>query len=268
MRNRDAWQPTKYVIRDGTLRGSRDPSELGIRSRLAGDCEAAVCWTAIREHATGILADVGCGKVPLYGVYKDLVSEVICIDWPDTLHDSPHLDIEADLNDGLPLPDASVDTILATSVLEHLRKPDLFWSEAARALRPGGKVILTVPFFYWLHEEPHDYHRFTKYQFQAACRDHGFAVVTLLETGGPLSIILDIAGKNTPWLAAPYQSFACWLASTRLGKRIDERGANNFPLSYCVVAAKTPGHEHSETARSVAIVERTAAPCSRLNRPR
>jgi SAM-dependent methyltransferase len=238
MRNQESWRPSKFVLVDGTLRASRDQAEVGIRSRMVADVEAAVCWSALRKHATGILADVGCGKVPLYEVYKDLVSNVICIDWAHTWHGSSHLDIEADLNRGLPLPDSSVDTILCSSVLEHLRKPDLFWSEARRALRPGGKVIATVPFLYWLHEEPHDYYRFTKHQFRVVCEEHGLRVLEIQESGGPLCVILDIIGKNTPWLVAPYQAFACWLSKSRLGKRIDERGVSSFPSGYCVVVSK------------------------------
>ena len=238
MRNRETWQPSKFVVEGGTLRGSRDPSELGIRSRMIGDIEAAAYWNVLREHATGVLADVGCGKVPLYEAYRDRVSDVICIDWADTWHASSHLDLEADLNEGLPLPEEAADTILSTDVLEHLRRPDLFWSGVARALRPRGKIILGVPFLYCLHEEPHDYYRYTKHQLRASCEEHGLSVISIQELGGPLTIILDIVGKNTPWLVTTYQAFACWLSSSRLGKRLDERGISSFPLAYCLVAQK------------------------------
>jgi SAM-dependent methyltransferase len=238
MRNKETWRPSKFVIRDGTLTGSRDPSELGIRSRMIGDVGAQLYWDVIRKHAGGVLADVGCGKVPLYETYRDLVSDVICIDWIQTWHTSPHLDIEADLNRGLPLLDAVIDTILATDVLEHLRKPDLFWSEVARVLRPHGKVILSSPFLYWLHEEPHDYHRFTKHQLRSACEERELSILEIHEVAGPLTVILDIVGKSTPWLVEPYQTLASWFQNSRLGKRIDERGIASFPLGYCLVAQK------------------------------
>ena len=67
------------------------------------------------------------------------------------------------LNGPLPFPDGSFDTFISTDVLEHIREPVIAWSEMAWVLRPGGKLIVSVPFPYSLHEEPHDYHRHTRY---------------------------------------------------------------------------------------------------------
>ena len=45
----------------------------------------------------------------------------------------------------LPFPDAHFDTVYAIEVLEHLRSPYDFIRETFRVLRPGGRVILSVP---------------------------------------------------------------------------------------------------------------------------
>jgi SAM-dependent methyltransferase len=45
----------------------------------------------------------------------------------------------------LPLGDRSVDFVLCTQVLEHLRSPARGVEEIARTLRPGGRGILSIP---------------------------------------------------------------------------------------------------------------------------
>lgn len=242
MRNPDRWAPSKFVFRRGRLAASRDLHEVSPASRLIGDIQAEVCERLLREHARGRLIDLGCGKCPLYVVYRDLVSETVCIDWPGTLHKSPFLDLEADLNRTLSLESASCDTVLLTDVLEHIRKPDALISEIARILRPGGKLLLTVPFFYWLHEQPHDFFRYTRYALEEFCRAPGLAILELSEYGGAPEILLDILGKqlaSRPRVAGAFSALATWLTGTRLSRRISRISREKFPLGYCLVATKS-----------------------------
>jgi SAM-dependent methyltransferase len=53
--------------------------------------------------------------------------------------------IRADLNQELPLPSNCATTVTMLAVLEHLKDPSTAVSEAFRILRPGGKLLLTVP---------------------------------------------------------------------------------------------------------------------------
>lgn len=53
------------------------------------------------------------------------------------------------------------DAIVCMSVLEHV---DRFWEaipRMRRALKPGGRLILSVPMNFPYHDEPGDYYRFT-----------------------------------------------------------------------------------------------------------
>jgi SAM-dependent methyltransferase len=45
----------------------------------------------------------------------------------------------------LPFPDASVDRVIASEVLEHIPDDTAAFAEIARVLRPGGRVAVTVP---------------------------------------------------------------------------------------------------------------------------
>jgi SAM-dependent methyltransferase len=241
MKNESIWQPTKFEIVNGDLRPSLDEHDgTGMRSFLVGRLQASAYQYAIEHYAHGRLVDLGCGKVPLYGIYRSRVTDVLCIDWPDSLHGAKHIDIQTDLNCGIPIPDGTVDTALVTDVLEHLRDPFLFWREIARVLAPRGLVIVGVPFLYWLHEQPYDYFRYTRHRLEAFCNDNNLKVLELKAYGGALAVILDIIGKSLPrpWLWRPFIRAALLLYSTRLGQRIDKRDKEAFPIGYLLVARK------------------------------
>lgn len=237
MKSGSQWRPTKFVLHGEEWRGSRDRRQLNPASRLVADRSSASYVAALRTHARGDLLDLGCGYVPLYGAYRELVRSTTCVDWPSTLHPSPHLDLEADLTRPLPLPDASFDTVLLTDVLEHLPKPDLLWDELHRLLRPAGKAIVGVPFLYWLHESPHDHHRYTEFRLRLFADEHGFDVLELGAYGGNADVLFDTtaklitANRLTRPLAAPLMTLA-----TR--RRYTPSSPMLMPLGYTMVVQK------------------------------
>lgn len=202
---------------------------------MMADRIGAAYTRVLRQHARGALLDVGCGHVPLYACYRGLVADVTCLDWPNALHPSPHVDLYADLGRPLPLPDARYDTIVATDVLEHLPYPDVLWGEIRRLLRPGGKVIVGVPFMYWLHERPHDHLRYTEHRLRLFCADHDLTVLQCDPYGGAIDVAADVASKICD--AAGLRAMASaigWLALRR--RKIEDH--TPMPLGYVLVAEK------------------------------
>ena len=57
----------------------------------------------------------------------------------------------ADLNQRLPLEDDRYDTIISLNTLEHIRRDVFALSELTRVLKPGGRMLLFVPFLYRIH---------------------------------------------------------------------------------------------------------------------
>ena len=72
----------------------------------------------------------------------------------------PGVDLVANVED-LPLETASMGTVLAFNVFEHVKH---FWkglAEVARVLRPDGVLLMSTPFYFHVHAFPDDYWRFT-----------------------------------------------------------------------------------------------------------
>jgi SAM-dependent methyltransferase len=245
MRNESAWKPTKFVRHGSGWRASRDRAEVAASSRLIGDIVAGCYQDLLERFARGRLVDLGCGKAPLYGIYRSKVDSVVCVDWRHGAHGNDFVDHAMDLNGRLDFPDASFDTVLATDVLEHVREADRLWSEMARICRPRGRLILGTPFLYWIHEDPHDYWRYTYYCLQEKCQRHDLKVLSLQEYGGLPEVLADLLIKcfaNRPSLVSPLDLGCRWLLRLPPIRTHSERTRRRFPLGYCLVAEKAePG---------------------------
>jgi SAM-dependent methyltransferase len=83
----------------------------------------------------------------------------------------------------LPLRDADFDVALSMDVFEHVEDDAAAVREVRRVLRPGGRLIATVPALRWLwseHDEAlHHFRRYHRRDFDALLRDNGFEVVRL-----------------------------------------------------------------------------------------
>jgi len=253
MRNRDTWKPTKYVRQNGRLVASRDPKEVGVASRLIADLTARFYETNLKLYAKGRLLDLGCGKVPLFDTYRPYVTDNTCIDWENITyqHDhldpykNDHLDLETDLTKELPFADGEFDTIILSDVLEHVAEPERLCREVARVLSPKGKLLMNVPFYYMLHEQPHDYYRYTEFALRRFMDRSGLQILQLQAMGGAPEVMLDVFSKNVmhvPVAGVPVATVSHWITSafvhTSVGRRISEATARNFPLGYFLVATK------------------------------
>jgi len=245
MKNKEKWQPSKYVYKRGKLRASSNHEEVRIFSRLNTDIIARFYDIHIKEYAKGRLLDLGCGKVPLYEAYKDYIDDNICIDWANTIHESPYLDYTFDLIKKIPLSDNEFDTIILSDVLEHIKEPKLLWSEMSRLLDDNGILLMNVPFYYWLHEEPYDFFRYTKHALCFMAEDVGFQLIKLEPYGGAIEIITDIISKlivSIPLIgklcAKIIQRITWMFINTKVGNKISVLTSQKFPLGYILIAKK------------------------------
>ncbi len=145
------------------------------------------------------ILDVGAGDAP----YRELFSHVeyLTLDWENSVHEGARTASFTGSADELPLDDASVDGVLLTQVLEHVRRPAVVLSEIARILRPRATLYATVPFVWELHEEPHDYWRFTTHALSALLADAGLHEVAIEPRTDSLSALAQLM-TNVGWSLA------------------------------------------------------------------
>ena len=138
----------------------------------------------------GRLLDVGCGSKPYQELFA--VDDYIGLD----------IDNEASRNrkiadyfyDGktFPFNEDEYDSVLCNQVLEHVFNPDEFLSEIKRVLKPGGRLLLTVPFVWDEHEQPHDYARYSSFGLKALLDKNGFNVIGYKKIGADASTIFQL----------------------------------------------------------------------------
>ncbi len=155
----------------------------------------------LAPRVTGELLDVGCGRKP----YRDLfpgVTRYVGIDFDTPV--TRGLGCADLLYDGrrFPLGDATFDAVLCSQVLEHVFTPEEFVRELHRVLRPGGLLLLTVPFVWDEHEQPHDYARYSSFGLADLLHRAGFEIVEHRKTLPDVRALAQLAA------AYVYKAFA------------------------------------------------------------
>lgn len=246
MKNSSSWAPSKFKLKNNLLRPNQDERFLHVSSRVLANQIANFYSTVLPMYAKGDMLDLGCGNVPLFEAYKDLVQTITCIDWENTAHSNQFLDYTADLNQPLTfLSDQQFDTIILSDVLEHIYEPRILLGEIARLLKHGGYLIMNVPFYYGLHEEPFDYHRYTKYSLISMLAESQMQSIEIRPLGGIPEILLDLTGKQLVRIPAIGKSLCRFqnsiyflLNHTGIFKKYSANTAQRFPLAYGVIAQK------------------------------
>jgi len=97
-----------------------------------------------------VVVDVGCDR----GIIKRFIPPIkgakwigldIDVDRPDVELAKYDERIQADFDEGLPVPDATADIAICSHVLEHLPRPEFTMREIFRILKPGGLLLVGVP---------------------------------------------------------------------------------------------------------------------------
>lgn len=109
--------------------------------------------------------------------------------------DTSHIDVVSDIT-AIPLPDGSFDAILCSEVLEHVPEPTHALDEFARLLRPGGRLVMTVPFASMVHMAPYHFcSGFSRYWHEHHLPARGLDIEQLTPNGDWHELLLQELGR-------------------------------------------------------------------------
>ncbi|MDZ7662809.1 methyltransferase domain-containing protein [Thiohalophilus sp.] len=131
----------------------------------------------------GVLYDLGCGETPYKDFFLQYADKYVGVDWSSSYHNT-NTDVSANLNEPLPIEPNVADTIVSLSVLEHLCEPQTMLNEAYRILKPGGNIIIQVPWQWQIHEAPYDFFRYTPYGLRYLLEKSGFTDIAIYPQTG------------------------------------------------------------------------------------
>lgn len=158
----------------------------------------------------------------------------------DAAWDYSGLDAIGDLS-ALPFRDAAFDAALNVVTLEHVQEPARVAAELARALKPGGVLLLIAPHEWEEHQQPHDYYRYTRYGLQYVLTQAGFGPIEIKPVGGFFRLLARRLFNALQFFPGPLMLLAAiffvppalvlpWLDP------LDRR--RNFTLGYICIARK------------------------------
>lgn len=152
-----------------------------------------VVWSNLRkktfvffkEHLSkesGSLLDLGAGPQQFKQLTKSFTTTAVDKD------PYPGIDVIADITKPLPFSEHTFDVVMLSHTLEHISEPYELLRECRRVLKPGGLLILAVPFMVLEHQGPYDFFRYTQYGLTYLLRDFADVEITQLGTSNDVLV--------------------------------------------------------------------------------
>jgi len=146
--------------------------------------------TALGGHVTGKTLDVGCGSKPYESLYAS--SEYVGLEYDTPQNRAGKRADHFYDGETFPFGDAKFDSMVANEVFEHVFNPDRFLDEAHRVLKSGGTMLMTMPFVWDEHEQPHDFARYSSFGIRSLLERHGFEVVEQRKSMDDVRVIFQM----------------------------------------------------------------------------
>lgn len=147
--------------------------------------------SAMAPRLEGRLLDVGCGRKPYQSLFPASEYVGLEIDTPEN-RARKQADYFYDNGEPFPFPDQCFDGLICNQVLEHVFTPDLFLTDIRRVLKPGGKLLLTIPFVWDEHEQPWDYARYSSFGLKSLLEKNGFEVVEQVKINADVRVLFQL----------------------------------------------------------------------------
>lgn len=228
MRNTPALHPSLWTVLQEAIRG-----------KAVSRTMTNLFWVG-RDPLSGNLLDIGGGGgrashyrfLPITKEAKLKTVDVVAREGTDFV-----LDINSE---SVPLSSGSQNAVLLFNVLEHLNAHDKVLTEVHRLLRPGGRLLGTIPFLVNVHPDPHDFVRFTSEALQDLFTQNGFTILSIEPIGrGPFLAAYEQLDSLVPSLFHAILLPCVWLADTVVARLRPRRNfPATFPLAYNFIVEK------------------------------
>lgn len=152
-----------------------------------------------QSYFEGKILDVGAGDKPYQKLFTS-ISDYISTNTKDHYKSQSEemnkfTDVWIEDASELPFEDNEMDGVLCFQVLSVVEKPDLFFKETERLLKPGGKLLLTSDFLYptWSNK---DRGRYSRQQLEMFADEAGLKVIKTESFGGIRSLFFSLLGRR------------------------------------------------------------------------
>jgi SAM-dependent methyltransferase len=145
---------------------------------------------ALASRITGRTLDVGCGNKPYERLFNATSYAGLEIDSADN-RKNKKADYFYDGNQ-FPFGDGEFDSLVTFQVFEHVFTPDSFLNEVNRVLKADGVLLVTVPFVWDEHEQPHDFARYSSFGLGSLLKRHGFEIVEQRKSIDDIRVVFQL----------------------------------------------------------------------------
>lgn len=128
--------------------------------------------------------DIGAGELP----YKKYFSKCTYLSQDVVNNKFGTIDYVCDAVN-IPLKSGSIDFIICTQVMEHIKEPFETIKEMGRLLKKNGKIFLTTHLCMEEHMIPYDYFRYTRYGLEYLAVKSSLKVESIKAEGGRFLVL-------------------------------------------------------------------------------
>lgn len=139
-------------------------------------------YAFMKEHISqeckkGLLLDIGSGPQQFGDLYENYQKT--------TIDFAPYqgIDVVYDMGKGLPFESDTYDIVVSTNTFEHIYNCKELIKECYRVTKKSGLLVGSTPFQLCVHQEPHDYFRYTSFALEKMMIDAGYSDITVVSLG-------------------------------------------------------------------------------------
>lgn len=151
------------------------PSEKIERAPGMGTPWRQANWRFLQQHvdllpSDALILDVGAGRGDFAAALQKHRSVAL------EVYPYPEVDLVCDLTCANPFRPASFEAIVLLNVLEHVYDTHALVGRLSDLLKPGGVLLIAIPFMVKLHQTPVDFVRYTHFALQRLGEDHDLQI--------------------------------------------------------------------------------------------